>query len=946
MKKISVVVINNSDKESFERCINSIINQSYKNLEILIVDTNKNDYNYLDDDRIKIVTAENNLNIHDYRFLAFKNCTGDYVSFINANDYVSCDYYRLLIDDVTKNDADMAISSYVDMKKNCVYNFINIDDSYSENDILDEFFATEGKNDRWFLLGLKLVSKKIVDKILDDYKKENIESIVEDDILISTLLFSHTKKLIFCSLAEYYLFSKEIITGVLKKNIFSEEIYQKYKKDIDNWSISKENSTYYLSKSEYNDGLEQIKKKIINNNIKVISFDMFDTLVVRPFFVPLDMFVLMDKKFVDITKCNPVVKFSKIRVEAEEELRRNNIEITLSQIYDYISEFYSIDRKKMEKLKNIEEKMELHFCTKRKTGYQLYSLAKSLKKKVIITSDIYLSKAIIEQILKNNNYEFDHIYLSSELMKTKSRGSLYEHILAAEKTRDILHIGDNEHSDIEVAKTKGLEVCYLPRTINVMMNATSINVNSCGYLNEDFDMYNINTNIYLKNYGVRCAMAVVANKYFDNPFRTFMENTKFNSDPTFIGYFCLGMHLLALSNWILSDTKNKGIDSISFMSRDGYLPLKATKIFNNNTNLNNQLLINYIYVSRRSLMPLVFSKKESASVIDTYIDYDLFSPETIIKQFGVIINENNIKKYKDALAKNNIIYNKKFSDKLEFHKCLSIVYDTLFDLKKYNNYLKMVKEYFNENFVGNAATFDIGYSGKPESIISNIIGRPINTYFFHSTSSDAYNNSYISDCKLNTFYDFMPTLTGTIRELFYSDYNPSSIGYKFENGKVVPIFAGAEKYTNFNKNMLECVQKYALKFVDDFSNIFSEYVNALDLNKFYFSIPYEYFCHYASKNDRLLFTDLIFESNVNDSNQLNYYIDIILDNYKHYNHDRYSKKINTEIGKILPELEKTTRENIIKEGYGKLPKSKINRFIYYILFDRKKISEKFTKEKK
>lgn len=946
MKKISVVIIKNDNIEYFMRCIGSIIKQSYANLEILVVNTNDESIDYLNDQRIKIISTKEKLSIHDYRVLALKQCTGDYISFVDSNDYVSCDYYRSLISSAEENKADIAISSYIDINKKCIYNFINIDEIYSGEKILNTFFSTEGKNNRWYLLELKLINKNIINKILDDYKELKANSNIEDDILISILLFQRTKKLCFCNFAEYYLSRKDYWSQEISKKIFSNKIYTIYKKNVDNWSVLKKDSDYYLSKSRYNDGLEKIKNIIINGNVEVVSFDMFDTLVVRPFFRPLDLFVLMDKEFINIAGCNPVIKFSKIRIEAEEELRKNNVEVTLLQIYDYIAKFYSIDRKKVYKLKELEEKLELKFCTKRNTGYHLYSLAKYLNKKIILTSDTYFSMEEITKILKNNDYEFDCIYLSSEIMQTKNNGNLYEHIIKLEKTSNIIHIGDNLHSDIDMAKKYDLKVGYLPRTVDVMMNETNINVNNCGCLYQDFDMYNINTDVYLRNFGVRCATAVVANKYFDNPFKEFMDNTKFNSDPTFIGYFSLGMHLLALSNWLLTDTKSKQIDSLSFMARDGYLPLKAAKIFNKNTRINDNLLINYIYVSRRALMPLILSKKEAINAIDTYIDYKLFSPKTIVNQFQTIINESKIDKYRSILIDKNIAYNTNFNSRLEFYKCLSIIYDNLLDSTRYDDYLKIVRKYFDDNFVGNAATFDIGYSGKPESIISSIIGRPINTYFFHSTSSDAYNNSYISNCKLNTFYDFMPTLTGTIRELFYSDSNPSSIGYKNVNGRAVPIFADNEKYTFFNKQMLEYVQEYALKFVNDFSKLFSEYMPALDLNKFYFSIPYEYFCNYASKNDRLLFTNLIFESNVNDTNQLNYYIDMILDSYNYYNHNRSTKKLENDINKITAEIEMKTQEKLIKLGYKQLPKSRAKRILYYIMFDRKSMILKWNEWKK
>lgn len=945
MKKISVVVFINSNIKSLYKCVNSIINQNYSNLEILIFNNQTEQITGLNDERIKIIEVNNELSIHDIRVLSLDYCSGDYISFINSSDYISCDYYSMLLNNILENKSDIAVSSYIDVKDNCVYNFISGSEVYECDDILDTFFKTEGKNNRWYLTCLKLIEKRLFNDIFKDYKKISTNGCVEDDILISMLLFLKSKKVSFCDLAEYFLSLDDNYGCNFSKNIFNNKICSKYKEYIKNWSIESSDSCYYLSKSDYNDGLEKIKKKILDNDVKVVSFDMFDTLVVRPFYKPLDMFYLMDKDFIKILKCNPVVKFSKIRVEAEEELRKQFVEVTLEQIYDYISDFYGIDKKKILELKRKEESLEIEFCVKRNTGYQLYSLAKSLNKKVIVTSDIYLSREVIEKILNNNNYDFDYIYLSSELMKTKSNGDLFEYVIANEKTNAIVHIGDNKYSDIEVAERYNLKVGYLPRTIDTMMNETNINVNGCGYLYQDFDMFNINSDCYLKNYGVRCSIAVVANKYFDNPFKSFMNDTKFNSDPRFIGYFALGMHLLSLSNWILNDTKTKGIDSISFMARDGFLSSKSTSILNSNTKLNDNLIINYIYVSRKALMPLVLSNKVSINAIDTYIDYKLFSPKSLLEQFMFIIDESKIEIYKNVLLDKGYNYDTLFENRESFYKCLVIIYDNIFDSDKYSRYLEMVKKYFSKYLVGNASVFDIGYSGKPESIISDLIGKPIHTYFFHSTSSDAYNNSYISDCKLNTFYDFMPTLTGTIRELFYSDSNPSCIGYKDCCEDVEPIFAEDEKYFFFNRQMLELVQKNALLFVDDFSKIFSKYISAIDLNRFYLSMPFEYFCNYASLNDRLLFNDLIFESNVNDSNYLNYYIDIILDNYKYYNKKRFNDCLNNELNKIIPDIENDMKNNLIREGYGKLPKSKFNRMIYYLLFDREKIGLKWKELK-
>ena len=69
-------------------------------------------------------------------------------------------------------------------------------------------------------------------------------------------------------------------------------------------------------------------------------------------------------------------------------------------------------------------------------------------------------------------------------------------------------------------------------------------------------------------------MAVVANKFFGNPFVSFHKSSDFNADSRFIGYFCAGMFLFSEAHWILKENYNTG-RTIHFISRDGYLIKEA-----------------------------------------------------------------------------------------------------------------------------------------------------------------------------------------------------------------------------------------------------------------------------------------------------------------------------------------------------------------------------------
>lgn len=992
MKKISVIIHSNKKNECLKKCIESINGQTYKNIEIIVLKNNLEDEEFLKEQKnIKLIETEKESNLFDSYIIGSKQATGDYLSFVYEDDYLENDFYRLLVEKIEKDKSDVVIGNLVRFNNNKKYvhglTFNTNNEVYDGENFFEMYFKQTGRNIRYNLLCNKLIKSDIWEKVIK--VTEDIENKIKlnEEFIFTTLALYYSESISFSDNAIYYHAENNnkinkvniiddnisninkvfnVITEFLKK----ENIINKYKNDIEIWEafyISKQIDiyinlksqdenikelnynykkdkklnefyraqeldkswyNYYKLETEYTEDFNDIKKLIMNPEIKIVSFDMFDTLVSRPFFLPHEMFDLLNKTFLKIFKPINAVEFSIIRRKSENELRdiknkKKIQEVTLDEIYDYISKTYNLDSKKLDKLKEKEIDMEIHFCKRRNSGYELYSLAKYLGKKVILTSDIYLKRDTIEKILKKAGYKFDEIYLSSEILKTKSSGSLYEYIIKKEKTNKFVHIGDNYQSDYEKAKEYDIISAHLPKATFTMMGYTGKNVRYCGQLYRQFVSFNHDHISYEENYGVRCSLGVVANYYFDNPFIPFNTLSDFNGDPYFIGYYALGMQLISMCKWLLEDAKENNIDSIAFMARDGYLPYEASKIYASKTSEYKDIKLNYTYVSRKALMPLLLREKNGISLIETYLDYDMLSPKDLIEQLGMVITSSE--KIEKEINK-EFKLDKKFENKNDFNRCLSIIYDKCFDKKKYNTYFNMCKKYFNNELSGNTSTFDIGYSGKPEAIISSVIEKTIRTYFIHANNSSAYNNTKASDSKLVTFYDYKPTITGTIRELFVSSIGPSCIGYKYEEGEVKPIFKNYEKYSYYNIDMINKIQQGALDFVRDFCDNFKDYIKDMDLNRYYMSIPLEYYFHYTNIEDRLPTKNLIFENNVNNYIELNDYI------FKKYSD--YKKEYS--LGKI-PEKEKK-----IDIDYT-LPKSRVRRIFYYTLHDRKSLKKKWEK---
>ncbi len=112
---ISVIVPIYNSGNSLVRCIDSLINQSYSNLEIILVNDGSTD-NSLDicnlykekDSRIKVVDKMNGGSI-DTRLKGIDISKGKYIGFVDSDDYIDKDMYNLLYNSLINNDSDLAV---------------------------------------------------------------------------------------------------------------------------------------------------------------------------------------------------------------------------------------------------------------------------------------------------------------------------------------------------------------------------------------------------------------------------------------------------------------------------------------------------------------------------------------------------------------------------------------------------------------------------------------------------------------------------------------------------------------------------------------------------------------------------------------------------------------------------------------------------------------------
>lgn len=149
---ISVIVPIYNVEKYLARCVDSIVNQTYKNLEIILVDDGSpdrcpqmcNDYAEKDS-RIKVVHKKNG-GLSDARNAGMAVATGEYISFIDSDDYVSDDFFECLLDVMNKENSDIAECSVVKFYEDNRFDEFSDDLSVKTYDTQDAMSALIAEN--------------------------------------------------------------------------------------------------------------------------------------------------------------------------------------------------------------------------------------------------------------------------------------------------------------------------------------------------------------------------------------------------------------------------------------------------------------------------------------------------------------------------------------------------------------------------------------------------------------------------------------------------------------------------------------------------------------------------------------------------------------------------------------------------------------------------------
>ena len=319
---------------------------------------------------------------------------------------------------------------------------------------------------------------------------------------------------------------------------------------------------------------KSIKEAIFRH--KLISFDIFDTLLIRKTLYPRDVFALTEWKAHEAGY--QVDGFTSARTRVED----NCPFCTLEQIYENLAELYYWDTETEKALKELELETERMVLEPREAVVELLNYALQQGKRVILTSDMYLSESVLHELLNDKGIKgYERIIVSCDYKKSKSNG-LYEQLQnCCSQTSDILHIGDNPDADGRMPQAHGIESIIIPSVFSIAMNGNWYDaIEEASSLME------------------RCLLGMTISRLYADPFLNpnFWENPV-DERTTHFGNSVIGPLLVGHMCWLIRNLQAGQYDGVLFLSRDGWLPLKLYDTINRRKTLPRAI---YYYASRHS----------------------------------------------------------------------------------------------------------------------------------------------------------------------------------------------------------------------------------------------------------------------------------------------------------------------------------------------------------
>lgn len=605
-------------------------------------------------------------------------------------------------------------------------------------------------------------------------------------------------------------------------------------------------------------------KAAVLDNYDYISFDVFDTLIQRPFMMPHQLFLMMQDDVRGLLD-DDTLKFHEFRRYAEHVCRTESEqdEVTLAEIYTTFVRLQNLDERYIELLIDLEKQYELQYCEPRPIGQEIYQLCKKLGKKIIVISDFYLDKAFVSEVLQKSGYSyngFEEIFVSCEYRASKKSGALFDTVLNILKVpaHRILHIGDNWQSDIEHTEVRRINNMHTPKGSDIFFKNKTI----APIWGKEQKRAVYPTEALQKTTGA--CLGLFINKLYGNP-EGRDKNSAFSGNAEDFGYCVFGPLFFGFIWDCIQQTKIHNIQNLMFLSRDGNI---MHQCFNKMAEYLDDLpKAQYVLTSRRALSVAALENKA-----DIWKALQIpFKPTTLHNilqsKFGLEVEEipDCFLEYV-GIGREEELH--PVRDFIRIKEAVGYFAEEILD-----NALRerMAAEQYYAGFFGNKdesyALVDVGYTGTLQKYLRKLTGVSASCLFLmtHLKAKELAREGVLIKGFLGDFIDHTNELNLfnshiSLLEAVCSSSEDSL--KKFILDEKYGVLAVTQVQGIVNDTRLETVmniQTGILKFVDDFMSRFSDNLHHFDFNVDLIRKWFEYYVKAPSKNDAIIFNNVSHE---------------------------------------------------------------------------------------
>lgn len=212
MPKISVIVPVYKAEKYLNQCVQSVVNQTFKDLEVILVDDGSPDRcpAMCDewakcDSRVRVLHKKNG-GASAARNAGLCIAQGEYIAFVDSDDWISPEMYQEMLNLLTINGADMAICE-IQYGNRGITNIRKKVEVWNQKRCLDHFFRVNGEKDTHSICN-RLVKKDVLQKF------SFVEGKMNEDVHACYCLSIYSKKSVYISIPYYhYRFNDEGVTN-------------------------------------------------------------------------------------------------------------------------------------------------------------------------------------------------------------------------------------------------------------------------------------------------------------------------------------------------------------------------------------------------------------------------------------------------------------------------------------------------------------------------------------------------------------------------------------------------------------------------------------------------------------------------------------------------------------------------------------------------------------